>query len=49
MQVFEVSIPTDLDTRSLHRVLLERAKSLGLSLTMQHRDICEAVHRVTVI
>lgn len=49
MQVFEVSIPTDLDTRSLHRVLLERAKSLGLSLTMQHRDIFEAVHRVTVI
>ena len=49
MQVFEVSIPTDLDTRSLHRVLLERAKSLGLSLTMQHRDIFEAVHRISVI
>lgn len=49
MQVFEVTIPTDLDTRSLHRVLLERAKSLGLSLTMQHRDIFEAVHRVGVI
>ncbi len=49
MQVFEVTIPTDLDTRSLHRVLLERAKTLGVSLTMQHRDIFEAVHRVAVI
>ena len=49
MQVFEVTIPVDLDTRSLHRVLLERAKSLGVSLTMQHRDIFEAVHRVAVI
>lgn len=49
MQVFEVSIPSDLDTRSLHRVMLERAKSMGLNLTMQHRDIFEAVHRVTIV
>ncbi len=49
MQVFEVSIPKDLDTRSLHRVLLERAKSMNLHLTMQHRAIFEAVHRVEVI
>lgn len=49
MQVFEVDIPDDIDTRSLHRLLLERAKSMGLSLTMQHRDIFEAVHRITMI
>lgn len=49
MQVFEVTIPTNLDTRSLHRLLLERAKTLGVSLTMQHRDIFEAIHRVAVI
>ncbi len=49
MQVFEVSIPVDLDTRTLHRVLLDRAKSMGLSLTMQHRAIFEAVHRIAVI
>ena len=49
MQVFEVDIPDDIDTRSLHRLLLERAKSMGLSLTMQHRDIFEAVHRITII
>lgn len=49
MQVFEVSIPTDIDTRSLHRVMLERAKTLGLNLTMQHRDIFEAVHRVNIV
>ncbi len=49
MQVFEVEIPSDLDTRSLHRVMLERAKSMGLNLTMQHRDIFEAVHRVNIV
>ena len=49
MQVFEVSIPVDIDTRSLHRVMLERAKSMGLNLTMQHRDIFEAVHRVAIV
>lgn len=49
MQVFEVSIPADLDTRSLHRVMLERAKAMGLNLTMQHRDIFEAVHRVNIV
>lgn len=49
MQVFEVSVPTELDTRSLHRVMLERAKAMGLNLTMQHRAIFEAVHRVNVV
>lgn len=49
MQVFEVSVPTDLDTRSFHRVMLERAKSMGLNLTMQHRAIFEAVHRVNIV
>lgn len=48
VQVFEVRIPEDIDTRSLHRVLLERAKAMGLTLTMQHRDIFEAVHRVEI-
>lgn len=49
MQVFEVSIPVDIDTRTLHRVLLDRAKSMGLNLTMQHRAIFEAVHRIAII
>ena len=49
MQVFEVAIPKELDTRSLHRVMLERAKAMGLSLTMQHRDIFEAIHRVEIV
>ena len=48
MQVFEVSIPVSIDTRSLHKVLLERAKSMQLHLTMQHRAIFEAVHRVAI-
>ena len=49
MQVFEVSIPDDIDTRSLHRVMIERAKAMNLNLTMQHRAIFEAVHRIEAI
>ncbi len=49
MQVFEVTIPEELDTRSLHRVMIERARAMGLNLTMQHRDIFEAIHRVEIV
>ncbi|MCF0254446.1 MAG: hypothetical protein HUK26_08955 [Duodenibacillus sp.] len=48
VQVFEVAIPLDIDTKSLHKMLLERARHMNLQLTMQHRDIFEAVHRVAV-
>ena len=37
------------NTRSLHRVMLERAKAMNLNLTMQHRAIFEAVHRIEAI
>ena len=49
MQVFEVSVPADLDTRSFHRMMIDRAKAMGLNLTMQHRAIFEAVHRVNIV
>lgn len=44
--VFEVSIPVNIDRRALQRTLADRAASLGLAMSMQHRDIFEAVHRV---
>ncbi|MEF9942906.1 MAG: ACT domain-containing protein [Burkholderiaceae bacterium] len=44
--VFEVSLPLAIDRRALHRTLADRAASLGLAMSMQHRDIFEAVHRV---
>ena len=46
--VFEVSVPAAVDRRALSAVLEGRARSLGLSARLQHRDIFEAVHRVKV-
>ncbi len=48
LQVFEVVIPEQVDTRSLHRIMGERAKRMGLRLSMQHAAIFEAIHRVRV-
>ena len=44
--VFEIALPLSLDRVALRRTLEDRAHSLGLQLSMQHRDIFEAVHRV---
>ena len=49
LQVFEVVIPEQVDTRSLHRIMGERAKRMGLRLSMQHAAIFEAIHRVRVV
>ncbi len=48
LQVFEVRVPDEVDTRILHRIMGERAKAMGLRLNMQHRAIFEAIHRVRV-
>lgn len=48
LQVFEVSIPMEVDRRALHRVLIDRAQAMGLRCNLQHRDIFEAIHRVKV-
>lgn len=45
--VFEVTIPYDVDRKALHRTLHGIAKDHNLSMSMQHRRIFEAVHRVT--
>lgn len=44
--VFEIALPLALDRVALRRTLEDRARSMGLQLSMQHRDIFEAVHRV---
>ena len=46
VQIFEVDVPDTVDTRALHRVMSERAKSMGLTLTMQHHRIFDAMHSV---
>ena len=44
--VFEISLPMEIDRNALRRTLKDKARTLGLQLSMQHRDIFEALHRV---
>lgn len=44
--VFEIMIPAGVDIGRLGRELASEAHKLGLRVSMQHRDIFEAVHRV---
>lgn len=47
--VFEVMIPHDVDTGRLRRELACEGQSHGLRVSVQHRDIFEAVHRVSFV
>lgn len=44
--VFEVMVPENVDIGRVRRELGLEAKKLGLRVSVQHRDIFEAVHRV---
>lgn len=44
--VFEIALPLSLDRAALRRTLEDRAHAMGLRLSLQHRDIFEAMHRV---
>lgn len=46
VQIFEVAVPKAVDCRAFHRVMSERARAMGLTLTMQHRRIFDAMHHV---
>lgn len=45
--VFEVLVPDSVDLGRLRRELACEAQQRGLRVSVQHRDIFEAVHRVT--
>ena len=44
--IYEVDVPVDIDQQDFRRALRDRAEELGLDLSIQHRDIFEAIHRV---
>ncbi|WP_251452323.1 ACT domain-containing protein [Parasutterella muris] len=46
--VFEVTVPFDADRKALHRTLADIAHDRHLSMSMQHRRIFEAIHRIIV-
>ncbi len=47
--VFEVALPKHTNFPVLRKTLMEKAEELDLILNMQHRDIFEAIHRVSPI
>ena len=49
LQVFEISLPLSIDRTALRRTLEDKARDMGLRVSMQHRDIFGAVHRVKSI
>ncbi|MFZ2448085.1 MAG: ACT domain-containing protein [Syntrophobacteraceae bacterium] len=44
--IYEVDIPAALDQNLFREALYERGRELGLDISLQHRDIFEAIHRV---
>lgn len=44
--VFEISVPEETDLGRLRRELIHEGERCGLRVSMQHRDIFEAMHRV---
>ena len=45
--VFEVEVPEEQDLGRLNREIRSAARPLNLNVSMQHRDIFEAMHRIT--
>ncbi|UCF93197.1 MAG: ACT domain-containing protein [Desulfobacterales bacterium] len=46
IMIYEVDIPTDIDQQCLYRDLRQRAESLALDISIQHRNIFEALNRI---
>lgn len=44
--IYEVDIPTALDMNRFRGALYQRGLELGLDVSLQHREIFEAIHRV---
>ncbi len=45
--VFEIQVPEDQDIGRLSREIQSAGRSLNLKVSIQHRDIFEAMHRIT--
>ncbi len=45
--VFEVMVPDSLDLRILRQELVEQGEKYSLRMSVQHRDIFEAIHRIS--
>jgi glycine cleavage system transcriptional repressor len=46
VMIYEVDIPLEIDQKAFRKALRDRAEELGLDLSLQHRDIFQAIHRI---
>ncbi len=46
IMIYEVDIPKNADQQAFHRDLREKAKSLTLDISIQHRKIFESINRI---
>ncbi|MCE5333792.1 MAG: ACT domain-containing protein [Desulfobacteraceae bacterium] len=46
VMIYEIDIPATVDQHAFRESLYERGAQLGLDISLQHRDIFEAVHRI---
>ena len=46
IMIYEVDVPTDIDQQDLHHDLRQKAESLNLVISIQHRNIFEAINRI---
>ena len=44
--IYEVDIPAALDQNTFREALYKRGEELGLDVSLQHREVFEAIHRV---
>lgn len=47
--VFEVALPLSINRNAFRQMLQAKARSVGLSISIQHQDIFEAIHRVPIV
>ena len=46
VMIYEVDIPNDIDQQALYRDLRDKAQSLALNISIQHRNIFETINRI---
>jgi glycine cleavage system transcriptional repressor len=46
IMIYEVDVPIDIDRQSLHQDLREKARSLALDISIQHRNIFKTINRI---
>lgn len=47
--VFEVALPLSINRNAFRQMLQAKARSVGLSISIQHQAIFEAIHRVPIV